>query len=169
MALELLEQVPNLDAIIVPVSGGGLISGIAIAARALQPNIVIIAAEPTGENDAADVAASKAAGKLVPRAKPVTIADGLQGRLGNLTWPPVRDLVSGVVTVSEAEIVAAMQLIFERLKVVVEPSGATSFAAALSPTLSENSLWSKLQNIGIVLSGGNVDLAAKGLWATWQV
>ena len=110
-------QVPNLDAIIVPVSGGGMISGIAVAAAALRPGIKVIAAEPTGRNAAADVAASKAAGRPVALPKPATICDGLEARLGDLTWPIVRDLVADVVTVSEEEVVAAMKLVMERMKV----------------------------------------------------
>lgn len=87
-----------------------------VAAKALQPSIKIIAAEPTGRNDAADVAACKAAGQLVQVAKPRTICDGLEARLGSYTWPIVRDLVDDVVTVTEEEVVAAMQLVMERMK-----------------------------------------------------
>mmetsp|Transcript_67129 Transcript_67129/g.212473 ORF Transcript_67129/g.212473 Transcript_67129/m.212473 type:complete len:133 (-) Transcript_67129:337-735(-) len=94
-----------------------MISGIATAAKALDPSIRIIAAEPGGRNDAADVAASKAAGELVSSLPhPDTIADGLKGRMGDLTWPIVRDLVDEVVTVTEAEIVEAMRLVYERMK-----------------------------------------------------
>lgn len=133
IGLELLQQVPELDVVVVPVSGGGMLSGITLAAKALKPGIVVIAAEPCGSNDAADVAASKRAGQLVTHLpKPVTIADGLQARLGQHTWPVVRDLVDGVVAISDAEIVAAMQLLFERMKLVVEPSGAAGLAAVLS-------------------------------------
>jgi len=109
-------QVPELEAILVPVSGGGMISGIAVAAKGLKPSIKIIAAEPSGRNDAADVAACKAAGQLVQLPKPQTICDGLQARLGSLTWPIVQRLVDDVVTVSEEEVVAAMQLVLERMK-----------------------------------------------------
>mmetsp|Transcript_67131 Transcript_67131/g.212483 ORF Transcript_67131/g.212483 Transcript_67131/m.212483 type:complete len:316 (-) Transcript_67131:337-1284(-) len=117
IALEFMEQVRGLEAIVVPVSGGGMISGIATAAKALDPSIRIIAAEPGGRNDAADVAASKAAGELVSSLPhPDTIADGLKGRMGDLTWPIVRDLVDEVVTVTEAEIVEAMRLVYERMK-----------------------------------------------------
>ncbi|KAK9823956.1 hypothetical protein WJX72_006641 [[Myrmecia] bisecta] len=169
IALELLEQVqPALDAIIVPVSGGGMIAGIAMAAKSLQPDIVILAAEPTGSNDAADVAAAKQAGQLVPMAKPQTIADGLQGRLGDLTWPIVRDLVDGVITVSDQDIVAAMQICYERLKVVVEPSGAAGLAAAMSPQFLHHPQWQRLQRVGVILCGGNADLAAKGFWELWR-
>lgn len=88
-----------------------------------------------GSNDAADVAAAKAAGRIVPCPKPVTIADGLQGRLGDLTWPPVRDLVAGVVTVSDAEIVAAMRLMYERMK-----ASASLPPAACSLLLTDGNL-----------------------------
>lgn len=115
--LELLAQVPDLDVIIVPVSGGGLITGTALAAKALRPGILVLAAEPTGTNDAADVAASLAAGELVALPKPITMCDGLEARLGSLTWPVVRDLVDGVVTVSEPEVLQAMKICFERMKV----------------------------------------------------
>ncbi|EFN54876.1 hypothetical protein CHLNCDRAFT_56201 [Chlorella variabilis] len=117
IALEFLEQVPQLDAIIVPVSGGGMISGIAVAAKAIKPCIKILAAEPVGRNAAADVSASKAAGELVQLPKPVTICDGLEARLGSLTWPIVSRLVDDVLTVTEEEVVAAMQLVMERMKV----------------------------------------------------
>jgi len=168
VALELLDQVPELDAIVVPVSGGGLISGISIAAKALRPDITIIAAEPLGDNDAADCAQSLAAGKVVACPKPRTIADGLQGRLGSLTWPPVRDLVSGVITVTDPQIVDAMRLLFERMKVVVEPSGAASLAAVLSEQMQSHPTWSQFSNVGVIISGGNIDLAAKGFWQLWQ-
>ncbi|GAB4819160.1 hypothetical protein N2152v2_006206 [Parachlorella kessleri] len=168
IALELLEQVPDLDAIIVPVSGGGMLSGIAVAAKALRPGILVLAAEPTGLNNAADVAASKAAGRLVPTPKPVTIADGLEARLGDLTWPIVRDLVDGVITISEEEIVAAMRLCFERMKVVVEPSGAAGLAAALSQHFCHDPQYSQCRRVGVILCGGNIDLAAKGFWDLWK-
>lgn len=167
IALELLQQVPDLDCIIVPVSGGGMISGIAVTAAALQPGIKVVAAEPVGTNNAADVARAKEAGCPVACDKPSTIADGLQGRLGDLTWPIVRDLVAGVVTVTEEEIVAAMRLVFERLKVVVEPSGAVGLAAALSERFKSSEQYAGCHRVGIILCGGNVDLAAKGLWDSW--
>jgi threonine dehydratase len=117
MALEFLQQVPQLEAIIVPISGGGMLSGVAVAAKALKPSIKVLAAEPVGRNNAADVAACKAADALVQRPKPVTICDGLEARLGSLTWPVVRRLVDDVLTVREEEVVAAMQLVMERMKV----------------------------------------------------
>ncbi|KAL4452087.1 hypothetical protein ABPG75_007749 [Micractinium tetrahymenae] len=167
IALEFLEQAPGLEAIIVPVSGGGMISGIAVAAKALKPGIKMIAAEPTGRNDAADVAAAKAAGELVQLPKPATICDGLEARLGSLTWPIVRDRVDDVVTVSEEEVVAAMQLVMERMKVVVEPSGAAGVAAALSSQL--RSRHPQLRHVGVILCGGNIDFKASvpDFWQRW--
>ncbi|KAG0621885.1 hypothetical protein M758_3G055900 [Ceratodon purpureus] len=161
VALEFLEQVLQLDVIIVPISGGGLISGIALAAKALKPNIKIIAAEPSGADDAAQ---SKAAGHIIPMMHPNTIADGLRASLGDLTWPVVRDLVSEVVTVDDDDIIAAAKLCFEVLKLAVEPSGAIGLAAVLSKNCKH--LVSAGTNVGIVLSGGNVDLEA--LWAAWK-
>ncbi|KAI8469135.1 MAG: serine/threonine dehydratase [Monoraphidium minutum] len=168
IGLEFLQQVPDLDAIVVPVSGGGMISGIALAAKSLNPSILVVAAEPRGSNGAADAAASKAAGALVQgMAKPVTIADGLQARLGELTWPVVRDLVDEVVVVGDDEIVAAMKLIMERMKVVVEPSGAAGLAAALSPAFAASLRLAAAARVGVVLCGGNLDFGARGFWDGW--
>ncbi|CAK9205363.1 unnamed protein product [Sphagnum jensenii] len=154
VALEFLEQVPLLDAIIVPISGGGLISGIALAAKAIKPEIIIIAAEPSGADDAAQ---SKAAGRIVTLKQPKTIADGLRASLGNFTWPVIRDLVSAVVTVDDDEILEAMKLCHEVLKMTVEPSGAIGLAVILSDKF-KNEVRTNLENIGIVLSGGNAGL-----------
>ncbi|CAL5225445.1 g8263 [Coccomyxa viridis] len=163
IALEFLQQVPDLDALIVPVSGGGMISGIAVAAKGLKPEIAIIAAEPTGTNGAADTLTSKQAGELVQCERPKTLADGLRGRMGDLTWPIIRDFVDDVIAVSEEQIIDAMQLCFERMKLVVEPSGAVGLAAALTDTFRNHSRFQG-KRIGIVLCGGNVDLSALGLW-----
>lgn len=154
VALEFLEQVPLLDAIIVPISGGGLISGIALAAKAIKPEIIILAAEPSGADDAAQ---SKAAGRIVTLKQPKTIADGLRASLGNFTWPVIRDLVSAVVTVDDDEILEAMKLCHEVLKMTVEPSGAIGLAVILSDKF-KNEVRTNLENIGIVLSGGNAGL-----------
>ena len=151
-ALELLDQVPKLDAIVVPVGGGGLISGTCVAAKGIDPGIRIFAAEPLGADDAAR---SKAAGKLIPQTGPDTIADGLLTSLGELTWPIIRDHVERVVTVSEEEIVAAMRLAWERAKLLIEPSAAVAVAAVLSDTFRAIE---GIDRVGVVLSGGNVDL-----------
>lgn len=184
VALELLAAVPNLDAIVVPISGGGLISGIAIAAKALTDGkIKIIAAEPRGRDSkpcAADAAASKARGEIVKTLPaPETVADGLRGQLGSLTFPIVRSLVDAIVVVSEQEIIDATRLVMERVKVVVEPSGAAALAAVLSPEFakavgeeegqggegeqqqgktSSKKKTARAERVGVVLSGGNVDL-----------
>jgi threonine dehydratase len=154
IVLELLEQVPDLDAIIAPVGGGGLMAGLCIAARGLRPGLRIFAAEPAGADDAAR---SKAAGKLIPQTGPNTIADGLLTSLGQLTWPIVRDHVERIVTVSDQAIVAAMRLVWERAKIIIEPSSAVPVAAVLS---EEFKAIGDIHRIGIVLSGGNVDLDA---------
>jgi threonine dehydratase len=151
-ALELLEDVPDLDALIAPVGGGGLISGIAIAARELAPQARIFAAEPLGADDAAR---SKAAGQFLPQTGPKTIADGLLTSMGELTWPIIRDLVERVFTVDDQQIVEAMRFFWERAKLVIEPSAAVPVAAVLS---EEFRALPRLPRVGVVLSGGNVDL-----------
>ena len=170
IALELLEQVEGLDAIVVPVSGGGMISGVAVAAKSLRPDIKIIAAEPCGcDRKEADVAASKAAGALVEgMPKPDTICDGLQARMGSITWPIIRDLVDSVEVVTEEEVVNAMRLCFERMKVVVEPSGAVGLATALAMR-RKSSGHVGVKRIGVILCGGNVDFEGKvpGFWSKW--
>ena len=159
VALELLEQVPDLDAIVAPVSGGGLVSGIAIAARTLRPDIRIIAAEPTGADD---VARSLAAGERVVPDRPHSIADGLLATPGELTWPILRDLLSRVVTVSDTQIVAAMRLIWERMKLIIEPSAAAAVAAVLDDGFAPDN---GINRVGVVLSGGNADLDRR-YWPT---
>ena len=151
-ALELLEEVPDLDAIVAPVGGGGLLAGTALAARGINPVLRIIAAEPRGADDAAR---SKASGRLIPQTGPQTIADGLRTSLGELTWPVLRDLVERVVTVREDEIVAAMRLAWERAKLLIEPSAAVPVAAVLAEGFKA---LDGLQRVGVVLSGGNVNL-----------
>jgi len=152
VALELMAQAPELSAIVAPVGGGGLVSGIAVAARELDPALRVYAAEPAGADDAAR---SKAGGVLVPQTDPRTMADGLLTGLGDLTWPIVRDLVSAVMTVDEEEIVAAMRLVWERMKILIEPSSAVAVAVVLS---AEFRAVEGLERVGVVLSGGNVDL-----------
>ena len=153
-ALELLEQAPGLDAIIAPVGGGGLLSGVTLAAKGINPAIRIFAAEPKGADDAAR---SKAAGTFIPQTGPHTIADGLLTSLGDQTWPVVRDLVERVVTVSEEEIVAAMRLVWERANLLIEPRAAVAVAAVLA---AEVRGLEGMRRVGIVLSGGNVNLDA---------
>src|SRR5947209_3443456 len=130
VALELLADVADLDAIIAPVGGGGLMSGVSIAARGVRPTIRLFAAEPQGADDAAR---SRAAGTRMPQTAPRTIADGLLTSLGELTWPVIRDEVEDVITVGEDEILAAMRLAWERGKLLIEPSSAVAIAVALTP------------------------------------
>ena len=152
LALEMLEDHPDLDAIVAPIGGGGLMAGVTLAARALKPSIRLFAAEPSGADDAAR---SKALGAFVPQTTPQTIADGLLTSMGDLTWPVVRDQVEAVVTVQEDEIVAAMRLMWERAKLLIEPSSAVAVAAVLTPTFRASG---GITNVGVVLSGGNVSL-----------
>jgi threonine dehydratase/serine racemase len=151
-ALELVEQVKELDAVIAPVGGGGLIAGICATLRELAPAVRIFAAEPIGADDAAR---SKAAGTLIPQTGPKTIADGLLTSMGDVTWPFVRDHVQRVITVTEDEIVRAMRLAWERAKLLIEPSAAVALAAVLS---DEFRSLEGLRRVGVLLSGGNVDL-----------
>ncbi len=150
--LELLEDVPDLDAVVVPVGGGGLLSGFAIAGRGIKPTVRLFGAEPVLAGDAAE---SKATGVRQPAKPPASIADGLLTRLGELTWPVVRDQVEAVYTVSEEEIVAAMRLVWERVKLVIEPSAAVGVAVVLGEAFRR---LDGLERVGVVLCGGNVDL-----------
>lgn len=149
-ALELLEKVEDLDTIVAPVGGGGLLSGTAIAATALRPGIRVLGAEPAAADDAQR---SLAAGRILPSIEPRTVADGLLTSLGELTFPVIRDLAAGIVTVSEEAIIEAMRLVWERMKVVIEPSAAVPVAALLERRSEVPG-----RRIGVILSGGNVDL-----------
>jgi threonine dehydratase len=152
VALELLEQVPDLDCILCPVGGGGLASGIAVAAKALRPGLRVIAAEPAGADDAWR---SFQAGTLQPPAMPATIADGLRGALSARTFALMREHVDAVVTVGEDSIVRAMRELWQHLRLVIEPSSAVPYAALADPALALRGC-----RVGIVLTGGNVDLDA---------
>ncbi|KAK9265882.1 hypothetical protein L1049_021589 [Liquidambar formosana] len=163
VALELLEQNQKIDTIIVPISGGGLISGVALAAKSMNPAIRVLAAEPRGANDAAQ---SKAAGRIITLPETNTVADGLRAFLGDLTWPIVQDFVDDIITVDDKQIIEAMRLCYEILKVAVEPSGAIGLAAVLSDGFRKNPAWKDCNNIGIILSGGNVDLGV--LWDSFS-
>lgn len=148
--LELLEIIDPPDLILAPVGGGGLLSGTALTTRAISPKTRVIAAEPAGADDACR---SFHGGKFVPSEHPKTIADGLLTSLGSLTYPIIREYVHDIVTVSEESIVESMRLIWERMKIVVEPSAAVPLAAIL-----ENKVDIKQKRVGIILSGGNIDL-----------
>ena len=149
-ALELLTEIPELDAVIVPVGGGGLLSGTAIAAKALEPSIRVYGAEPAGADDAAQ---SLRLGRIVPQLDPRTIADGLRSSLGDKTFAIISSQVDGIGTASEEAIVHAMRLTWEKLKLVIEPSAALPMAVLLERNLPVAGL-----RIGIILTGGNVDL-----------
>ena len=148
-ALELCEQVPDLDIIITPVGGGGLLSGTALAAAAISASTAVFAAEPKGADDAFR---SLQAGHIVPSDNPDTIADGLLTSLGDLTFPIIRKYVRQIVIVSEDGIKKAMRLIWERMKIIVEPSAAVPLAPFLEPCRSFSG-----KRVGVILSGGNVD------------
>jgi threonine dehydratase len=152
VALEMLDEIADLDAMVAPIGGGGLMAGVAIAAKALKPAIRLFAAEPLGADDAAR---SKAAGTFIEQTAPRTIADGLLTSMGNITWPVVRDLVEAVITVTEEEIVQAMRLTWERAKFLIEPSSAVAVAAVLTSVFQG---LPAMRKVGIVLSGGNVNL-----------
>lgn len=150
-AMELCEEVSDLDVMMTPVGGGGLLSGTALATSALSPKTLVIAAEPKGADDAFR---SFHAGKIIPSRNPQTIADGLLTSLGDLTFPIIREYVKDIVTVSEEAIVEAMRAVWERMKIIIEPSAALPLGALLSTRTEIPGT-----RIGIILSGGNVDLA----------
>ena len=155
-ALELLEQVPDLDAIVVPVGGGGLLAGTLVAAKALNPAIQIIAVEPRGADDAYR---SWKSGTWVPSIEPQTIADGLLTSLGAINFKIIQELVDLIWRVEEATILRALQLILERAKLVVEPSAAVPLAGLLEePERSDGEFSRAHKRVGVLLSGGNVDL-----------
>jgi len=150
-ALELLGEVPDLDALVVPIGGGGLISGGSIAARAIRPGIRVFGVEPEQGND---TLLSFRAGERIGIPLPETIADGLRAtKPGALTFPIVQQLVENIVLVTDAEIRDAMKFLLTRMKILVEPSGAASAAAVMHGKLP-----SGIPRIGVILSGGNVDL-----------
>eukprot|EP00039_Didymoeca_costata_P030805 m.31454 g.31454 ORF g.31454 m.31454 type:complete len:322 (+) comp8318_c0_seq3:143-1108(+) len=156
VALEFLEQVKNLDAIIVPVGGGGLISGITVAAKGIKPSIKIYGAEPAAADDCAR---SYQAKTLIPlEAPPDTVADGLRTSLGSLTWPIIRDCVDGVFTVNESDIISATRLVWERMKLVIEPSAGVSTAVSIGKEFNVFAEKHGLSNVGVILCGGNTDL-----------
>src|SRR5688500_13751414 len=151
-AIELLADASDIDLILCPVGGGGLLAGTAIVAKQLRPRTTVIAVEPT---EAADAARSFRAGRIVPLEKTTTIADGLRTTIGAPNFAVAQRYVDDVVTVSEAAIVAAMRTIWETLKIVVEPSAAVPYAAILEQKIPVAN-----RRVGIILTGGNVDLDA---------
>lgn len=149
-AKELMEEVVDLNFILAPVGGGGLLSGTALACHYLSPSTIVIGAEPEKANDAWR---SMKEGKIIPSKNPDTIADGLRTSLGPLTFEIIRNHVQEIVTVSEQEIVDSMRIVWERMKIIIEPSCAVPFAELLKRRADFQG-----KKIGIILSGGNVDL-----------
>lgn len=157
-AMELIQDVAGLDMIMAPVGGGGLLSGTALATHYLSPGTRVIAAEPAMADDAYR---SFYSGTFIPSVNPRTIADGLLTSLGSLTFPIILSYVHQIVTVGEEAIIEAMRFVWERMKIIIEPSAAVPVAALLENTGPEQnqSLPIKGKRIGIIISGGNVDLA----------
>ena len=151
-AVELLEDISDLDVIMCPVGGGGLLSGTAIAAKSMRPQIKVIAAEPANADDAAQ---SFRAGRRLVTEKKFTIADGLRTNIGEPNFQIVRRYVDDIVTVSEEAIVSAMRAIWETMKIVIEPSAAVPYAVIM-----ENKIDLPEKRVGVILTGGNVDLDA---------
>ncbi len=149
-AKELLEDIGTLDIVMAPVGGGGLMSGTAISVKAVSPETKVIAVEPANADDAFR---SFYSGEIVPSVNPDTIADGLLTSLGTLTFAVIREKVDEIVTVTESSIIQAMRMIWERMKIIVEPSGAVPLAALVEKKIDFTG-----KRIGIILSGGNVDL-----------
>ncbi len=149
-SLELITDVPDIDFVIAPVGGGGLMSGTAIAVSSSRPDIAIWGSEPAGADDAFR---SLRDGTLYQSVKPTTIADGLLTSLSDRTFRILRERLEGILTVREETIVRAMRLLWERMKLVVEPSGAVPLAAVL-----EHPERFADRRVGLIISGGNVDL-----------
>jgi threonine dehydratase len=151
-AMELLEDIPNLDVIMCPVGGGGLLSGTAIVAKSMRPQIKVIAVEPENADDAAQ---SVRAGRRLVTEKKFTIADGLRTNVGQPNFVIIQQYVDDIVTVSEEAIISALRTIWETMKIVIEPSAAVPYAA-----IQEGKIDVGGKSVGIILTGGNVDLDA---------
>jgi threonine dehydratase len=149
-ALELIKEIPDLDVILAPVGGGGLLSGTALSAHYFLPGTKVIAAEPEKANDAFRSFRKK---EFIPSVNPDTIADGLRTSLGSITFPIILKYVEDIVTVSEKSILIAMRYIWERMKIVIEPSSAVPVAALIERKIDAGN-----KRIGVILSGGNVDM-----------
>lgn len=149
--MEMASEVETMDVVIAPVGGGGLIAGTALAINHLSYYIETIGAEPFGADDAF---LSLKTGKIQPSINPKTIADGLKTQLGDLNFPIIQKFVSKIIRVEESEIIESMKFIWERMKIIIEPSSAVAIAA-----LFRNSSEFKNRRVGVILSGGNVDLS----------
>jgi len=153
-ALELSPIINKLELLLVPVGGGGLISGCSIAAKGLNSRIKVVGVEPKNADDAFR---SYQLGKRVPVENPNTIADGLRTSVGEKTFPIIQEFVDGIITVTEEQIIDAMKFYWERMKLIVEPSGAVSLAGLFSGTIDPSLIEGK--RIGIIISGGNIELS----------
>ncbi len=149
-AYELLGEISDLDSIIAPVGGGGLLSGTCLSSHYLNEYIEVFGAEPTGAGDAV---LSLQKGEIVPSVNPDTIADGLLTSLGDKTFPIIKKHVQGIIPVEDQEIIGAMRILWERMKIIIEPSGATALAA-----LIHEKDYFKNRKVGVILSGGNIDI-----------
>ena len=150
-ALELTEEVPDLDVVLVPVGGGGLSSGTCLAVKGVSPDTPVIGAEPSGADDACR---SLQAGKIIPSVNPDTIADGLLTSLGELTFSVLSKHMEKIITVDDPAIISAMRHVWERMKIIIEPSSAVPVAAVL-----ENQDEFSGKRVGVIISGGNVELS----------
>lgn len=148
-ALELIKEYCDLDIVVAPVGGGGLLSGTATSVKGINPNIKVIGAEPLNANDAFQ---SFYSGKLVPSVNPTTIADGLLTSLSDLTFSIIRNKVDMILTAKEESIKECMLLVWERMKIIIEPSSATVLAV-----IKENPEVFRGKRVGLIISGGNVD------------
>ena len=151
VALELINEIKDLDFIVVPIGGGGLISGIGVVVSSLLPNTKLIGVEPESADDALR---SMKSGEIVPSNYPLTIADGLRSSLGEKTFPMIQNFVDDIHTVSEKEIISSMRFIWERMKIIIEPSSAVTFATILNKPETFRG-----KKSGVILSGGNIDLS----------
>lgn len=149
-ALELIEEIDELDYIFAPVGGGGLLSGTSVVMKGLRPKSTVIGVEPANADDAFR---SFRDGKIYPSVNPNTIADGLRTQLGEVTFHIIRKFVDSIIKVTEVEIVEAMKLLWERMKIIVEPSGAVSLAGLVKMKDELND-----KRVGVIISGGNIDL-----------
>ena len=152
-ALEMIEDLGHLDAMIAPIGGGGLMSGTCITTRNLLPDAKLFGAEPAGADDAY---LSLKEGKIIPQTNPDTICDGLLTSLGEYTWEILKDHLEAIYTVTDDEVINAMRLVWERMKIIIEPSCATPVAAVLKP---EFKALEGLEKVGIILTGGNIELS----------
>jgi threonine dehydratase len=157
-AVELLDDVPDLELVVCPVGGGGLLCGTAVAAKSMRPKIKVIAVEPANADDAAQ---SFRAGRRIITPKKFTIADGLRTNIGEPNFAIIQRHVDDIMTVSEEAIVSAMRTIWETMKIIIEPSAAVPYAAILERVIDVNG-----KRVGIILTGGNVDLDALPWMAT---